>query len=220
MYNDIVIHQFQNRRLFSMNGSNSSGIDITTGKSYFGYIQDITRIIDEQKPKKVLIIGAAGFTLPQDIATRDYIEVLDVCDIDGALDHIAEEEFLGEKLHPKINFYKQSARYLIREKILAGEKYDMIFIDAYNGRISIPSELLTKEFFDSVKKISQGNISMNLIIDSTWQSDLARKLSNTLAASLGEVYVQGKDTSPLQGFDNFIVMTTPMSGYYPIVTHV
>lgn len=95
----------------------------------------------------------------------------------------------------------------------------MIFIDAYNGRISIPSELLTKEFFDSVKKISQGNISMNLIIDSTWQSDLARKLSNTLAASLGEVYVQGKDNSSLQGFDNFIVMTRPMSGYYPIVTY-
>lgn len=93
-YNDIVITEQGIRKLFSMNGSNSSGIDTTTGKSYFGYIQDITRIIDEQKPKKVLIIGAAGFTLPQDIASREYIEVLDVCDIDGALDKIAEEHFL------------------------------------------------------------------------------------------------------------------------------
>ncbi|MFZ2255851.1 MAG: fused MFS/spermidine synthase [Patescibacteria group bacterium] len=118
-YNDIVIDQYKNRKLFSMNGSNSSGLDITTGKSYFSYIQDITRIIDTQKPKKILVIGAAGFTLPQDIAGRDYVEQVDVCDIDGALDTIAEEHFLGEKLHPKIHFYKQSARYFIREKILA-----------------------------------------------------------------------------------------------------
>jgi spermidine synthase len=110
--------------------------------------------------------------------------VVDVCDIDGVLDKIAEEHFLGQKLHPKIVFYRQSARYFIHEKIKAGEQYDMIFIDAYNGKISIPSELLTKEFFDSVKLLSRGTIAMNLIIDSSWQSDFARKLSNTLSASL------------------------------------
>ena len=55
-YNDIVIEQYGTRKLLSMNGSNSSSIDIATGRSYFGYIQDITRIIDEQKPKRILII--------------------------------------------------------------------------------------------------------------------------------------------------------------------
>ena len=82
-----------------MNGSHSSGIDVATGKSYFGYIQKITDIIDQEKPKKLLIIGAAGFSLPQDIAKRDYVERVDVCDIDGSLDVIAEKYFLQEKLH-------------------------------------------------------------------------------------------------------------------------
>jgi spermidine synthase len=211
-YNDIVIAEYGTRKLFSMNSSNSSGIDTTIGKSYFSYIQDITRIIDEQKPKKILVIGAAGFTLPQDIAGRDYVDEVDVCDIDGALDKIAEGHFLGEKLHPKVNFYKQSARYFIREKILAGEQYDMIFIDAYNGKISIPSELLTKEFFDSIKKINRGTISMNLIIDPTWQSDFA----NTLSLSLGEVYVQSKTSTATTLFDNFIVITSPEMGFRKI----
>lgn len=218
-YNDIVIQEYGNRRLFSMNGSNSSGLDISTGKSFFGYIQDITKIIDIQKPKKILVIGAAGFTLPQDIAGRDYVEKVDVCDIDGALSTIAEEHFLDQKLHPKIQFYKQSARYFVREKMLAGEQYDMIFIDAYNGKISIPSELLTEEFFDSIVSISRGTISMNLIIDPSWQSDFAKKLSNTLVASFGGVYVQSKDNSALSSFDNFIILTTPEMWYRPIDTY-
>lgn len=218
-YNDIAIFEFWNRKLFTMNGSNSSGIDTTTWKSYFWYIQDITRLIDEQKPKRVLIIGAAWFTLPQDIATRDYIEQVDVCDIDGALDVIAERHFLGQSLHPKIQFYKQSARYFVREKILLWEQYDMIFIDAYNGKISIPSELLTKEFFDSIVRISRGTISMNLIIDSAWQSNFAKKLSNTLAASLWDVYIQSKEDESISDFGNFLVLNTEESWYMPIVTY-
>lgn len=74
-------------------------------------------MIDIQKPKKVLVIGAAGFTLPQDIASREYIDTVDVCDIDGSLDTIAEQYFLQEELNPKIVFYKESARYFINQKI-------------------------------------------------------------------------------------------------------
>lgn len=42
-----------------MNGSNSSGLDTLTGESYFSYIQAVTALIDQEKPKKILIIGAA-----------------------------------------------------------------------------------------------------------------------------------------------------------------
>ena len=119
-----------------------------------------------------------------------------------------------------MHFYKQSARYFVREKILAWEQYDLIFIDAYNGKISIPSELLTKEFFDSVEVLNRGTISMNLIIDSTWQSEFAKKLSNTLVASLGEVYIQWKEDTSLSDFDNFIVLTSPEAWYHPIVTDI
>lgn len=219
-YNDIVIYEKDNRRLFSMNWSNSSGLDMTTWKSYFWYIQDVTDIIDREQPKKILVIGAAGFTLPQDIAGRDYVEQVDVCDIDGSLDAIAQEHFLQEDLHEKIVFFKESARYFINKKIAQWEKYDFIFIDAYNGKISIPSELLTEEFFESVAQISRWPITMNVIMDAGWTSTFAKKLSNTLDRSLDTVYVQSKDNRWIvSGFDNFILSSSPITGYKPLITY-
>lgn len=215
-YNDIRIYDHGDTRLFTMNGSHSSGLDITTGKSYFSYIQETTRLIDIVKPKKILVIGAAGFTLPQDIATRDFVEQVDVCDIDGALAQIAEEHFLGEKLHPKIHFYPESARYFLNKKIKEGETYDFILLDAYNGKISIPSELLTKDFFESIRKISSGTIAMNLILDSTRTSHFSQKLANTLNSSLGEISIASANIlGSAWVFDNFIAVNRFFPRYKP-----
>lgn len=218
-YNDITVLDDNTTRLFMMNGSHSSGIDVATGKSYFGYIQKITDIIDQEKPKKILIIGAAGFSLPQDIAKRDYVEKVDVCDIDGSLDVIAEKYFLHEKLHPKIIFYKESARYFVNEKIRNNEKYDFIFIDAYNGKISIPSELLTKDFFDSIKKISSGSVSMNVILDVARESMFFKKLSNTLLSSFGKFYHKGVSGIGISFYDNFIYINHPSQNYIELNTY-
>ena len=218
-YNDIKVIDNKITRLFMMNGSHSSGIDVATGKSYFGYIQKITDIIDQEKPKKLLIIGAAGFSLPQDIAKRDYVERVDVCDIDGSLDVIAEKYFLQEKLHSKIVFYKESARYFVNEKIRKNEKYDFIFIDAYNGKISIPSELLTKDFFDSIKKISSGSVSMNVILDVARESIFSKKLSNTLLSSFGEFYNKRVKDFGTNFYDNYLYINKPLQDYIPLNTY-
>jgi spermidine synthase len=170
-------------------------------------------LVDEKKPKKILIIGAAGFTLPQMVAHRSYTEHIDVVDIDGSLEEIATTYFLEASLDPKIQFYKQSARHFLREKIIAGEVYDFIFIDAYNGRISIPSELLTAEFFRDIRKLSSDVITMNVIIDPLWESDFAGSLLATLSKSFSGVFLEGKnyDTPPV--FDNFIVANQAFSGF-------
>ena len=187
-YNDISVLDFWKTRLFQMNWSHSSGMDVISKKSNFWYIQKITDIIEQEKPKKILIIWATWFSLPQDIAKKEYIERVDVCDIDGSLDTIAEKYFLHEKLDPKIVFYKESARYFVNQKIRSKEKYDFIFLDAYNGKISIPSELLTKDFFDSIDQISTSSIAMNIIFDTANDSIFYKKLSNTLINSFGEIF--------------------------------
>jgi spermidine synthase len=213
-YNDIAVFDYGKTRLFSMNGSYSSGLDVEKKKSYFSYIEEVTQIIDREKPKKILIIGAAGFTLPQSIANREYIDRVDVCDIDGSLQDIAEKYFLKEPLHPKIQFFPESARYFIQKKIRAGEKYDFIFLDAYNGKISIPSELLTKDFFDSVRQISSstGTIAMNLILDSLRNSLFSQKLTNTLMTSFSWGYMRAvHNWADL--YDNFIFLDHPFEGY-------
>lgn len=53
-----------------------------------------------------MIIGAAGFSLPQDIAKRDYVEKVDVCDIDGSLDVIAENIFFMKNSTQKLYFIR------------------------------------------------------------------------------------------------------------------
>ena len=140
------------------------------------------------------------------IRDRDYVERVDVCDIDGSLDVIAEKYFLHEKLDPKITFYKDSARYFVNEKIRTSEKYDFIFLDAYNGKISIQSELLTKDFFDTIQEISSGTVAMNVILDTAGESTFFKKLSNTLVSSFGDIYLQGITGDTEQYYDNFLVI--------------
>ncbi len=212
-YNDITVFDNGTSRLFMMNGSHSSGLDIASGKSYFSYIKEVTRIIDDERPKKILIIGAAWFSLPQDIAERDFVERIDVSDIDGSLDTIAEKYFLQEKLHPKIHFYKESARHFVNKKGDIGEKYDFIFLDAYSGKLSIPSELLTKDFFESIRRISSGTVAMNLILDKEKTSIFSQKLANTLLASYGSVYYAPMTVNNINYFDNFIVTDRKIPGY-------
>ncbi len=218
-YNTIEIFDDAKIRTFMMNGSNSSGLDVLTGKSSFEYIKQMTTLIDFERPKNILIIWAAGFTLPQDIASRDFVEQLDVVDIDGTLDTLAQKHFLKEELHPKITFIPKSARHFIRESILSAKKYDFIVLDAYNGKISIPSELLTKEFFESIEKISSWTIAMNLIMDSARVSDFSRALSATLVASLGDVFITPMYKWSSGYYDNFIAINRNIPMYEKLLAY-
>ena len=61
---------------------------------------------------------------------------------------------------------------------------------------------------------------MNVIMDASWTSSFAKKLSNTLDMAMDRIYVQSKDTVGLvSGFDNFIVSNTSGSGYVSLITH-
>jgi hypothetical protein len=57
--------------------------------------------------------------LPQELASRDFIEHIDLIDIDPRVFPVAEEEFLQEKLNEKITPIVQSARGWIYDQIKA-----------------------------------------------------------------------------------------------------
>lgn len=210
-HNDIkVINKWENI-LFSMNWSYSSWINRETKDSYFEYIKEVTSIIKEEKPKRVLVIWAAWFSLPQSISKFDFIEKIDVCDIDSSLKDITEKYFLKEKLSEKIEFYPVAARYLLTKKIQENKKYDFIFVDAYHWRMSIPSQLLTKEFFIDLKKISSWTITMNLIFDNLLKTDFYNNLSTTLAYVFESPFIK-----PMKGnlnYWNFIFVDNKREWY-------
>jgi hypothetical protein len=85
---------------------------------------------------------------------------------------------LKEKLNNKVNFYPESARYFLNNKIKENKKYDAIIIDIYVGK-SLPEQALTLEFYESLYKLSP-NIFINLITDRDLKSDFSKKIFKTM----------------------------------------
>lgn len=133
-------------RIFQMNGAFSSGINPETMKSPFPYIRKFVSITEKEQPKHILVIGAAGFVYPLEVSWLQSVERIDTVDIDPQVKNIAENNFLFQDLPKKVVFYPHSARWFVNQALKNNTTYDLIVLDAYNGR-SIPDELTTVEFF-------------------------------------------------------------------------
>lgn len=183
-YHNIIIYNWENNRYFTLDWLYSSWIDLNTKNSSFKYINETINKVREIKPKNVLVIWAAWFTFPNDISEFEYIENIDVVDIDSSLKKISEEYFLQKTLSKKINFYTQPTRFFLNN--IDSKKYDFILIDAYSWK-SPPSQLLTLEFFEDLKKVWD-NIYINIIMDSEIKSDFSNNLFSTINKAFGESY--------------------------------
>ena len=227
-YHNIKIYDIENstwkNRIFSLDWWYSSWIDLESRESFFEYIREVENKVVELKAKNILVIWAAGFTFPHDISKLDFVENIDVVDIDWDLKDIAEKYFLEEKLSSKINFYPEPSRFFINNIIstegfypqgaprspLNSKKYDLILVDAYSGK-SLPPQVLTKEFFDNLEKIGE-NIFLNIIIDRDLKSIFSKNLLTTLDSSFSEVYY--KDVNIwLSDYTNMIISNKKSEKY-------
>lgn len=209
-YHNIEIFEKWEKRLFLQNNWHSSGINISTKESYFNYIIEIKKQILSDNYKNILVIWAAGFTLPQELSKDENIENIDVVDVDWSLKKITEKYFLQEKLSDKINFYPQASRYFLYNAIKNKNKYDAIVIDVYHWD-SLPPQTLTKEFFDSLIKL-EWDIFINMITDTELKSNFSKKLLNTIKSSFWEVYYL--DVNPEYYYlSNFIMTNKKLESY-------
>lgn len=211
-YHNINIYNSDDNytRIFSIDGAYSSGINLRDKTSSFSYIQEVEEKVKELKPKNILVIWAAGFTFPRDISSYDFVEQIDVVDVDKDLKHIAQTYFLEEQLSDKINFYVQPARYFLHN-LSDSKKYDLIFIDAYSGK-SLPPQVLTKEFFDSLNMYSD-NIFLNIITDRKLDSQFSKNLISTIDASFWDFYYKDVQKNSLHQMTNFIMTNNNFSDY-------
>lgn len=189
-HNDIDIIDYEdNKRIMLLNWAFSSWIYKENKESYFTYIIETQNIIKKLKPKNILVVWWAWFSLPYYVSKLDFIDSIDVSEIDVELYNISQKYFLEEKLNDKVNFYWIPAEYLVNQKLKEWKKYDFIFIDAYTWK-SVPSQLLTKEFYDWLNKISSWAIVFNYIFDQNNNSTYYKKTVNTLSNSLWSVYLK------------------------------
>jgi spermidine synthase len=211
-HNDIDIVDYDvNKRIMLLNGAYSSWIYKDTKESYFRYIVETQSLLNEIRPKNVLVIWWAGFTFPYYISKLDFIENVDVSDIDSELYNISQKYFLEEKFNNKIKFYWIPAEYLITQKSKEWKKYDFIFIDAYTWK-SVPSQLLTKEFYEWLKQISNWVIIFNYIFDQDKSSTYYKKTINTLLTTMWNVYMKWASDFIWQ-YWNFLVINKKYNWY-------
>lgn len=126
-------------------------------------------------PKEILVIGAGGFTFGHEDTFNHYTFV----DIDKDLKDVAEKYILKEPIGENKKFEPIPARAFLYH---TDKKYDVIFLDAYLGGISIPEHLVTREFFQQIKDHlnDKGLLLTNFIVSPNFTNVFSRNVDNTI----------------------------------------
>jgi spermidine synthase len=114
-------------------------------------------------PKNVLMIGAAGYSYPQDFIKRFPQARIDVVELDPGMTDVARTYF-GFVDHPHISSLHEDGRVFLNH---APEgHYDMVFIDAFRALVT-PYHLITREAVEKVHRtLTSGGIAVINVIAS------------------------------------------------------
>jgi len=172
-------------RAFWVNKSTASLIDDSEPPNYTRYIRHLRQILLDElgfKDREILVLGAGGFTLSHREPLNRYTYV----DIDPAIRAIAERHFLREPARGE--FIADDARRFIAT---SERRFDAVVVDVYSSHTSIPSHLVTREFWAGTRRVMKpdGILLANLILDGKLESPYARNLLATIESVYGRCAV-------------------------------
>jgi len=139
------------------------------------------------EPKRVLILGLGGGSFPKRLYKDLPNVVVDVADIDPEVIAIAKRYFQVPE-DARLHLYAMDGRRFVQE---TKEKYDLVFLDAYNSD-TIPFHLTTREFYQEIKAhLSPGGVVVSNIIGALRgpQSAFFRAMYRTLSEVFPTTYV-------------------------------
>ncbi|WP_226472685.1 fused MFS/spermidine synthase [Dechloromonas denitrificans] len=171
----------QNPRALWVNKSVASLLDDSQPPNYTRYIKHLRQILLDDlgfKDKEILVLGAGGFTLSHREPLNRYTYV----DIDPAIKEIAERHFLHEPARGE--FIVDDARRFVA---ISERRFDAVVVDVYSSHTSIPSHLVTREFWAGTRRVLKpdGILLANLILDGKLESPYARNLLATIDSVFG-----------------------------------
>jgi spermidine synthase len=141
----------------------------------------------QPEPKRALILGLGGGSFPKRLY-RDFPNVVvDVADIDPEVIAIAKRYFQVPE-DARLRLFAKDGRRFVQE---ATDKYDLVFLDAYNSD-TIPFHLATREFYQEVKaRLTPGGVVVSNIIGTLRgpQSGFFRSIYRTLSEVFPTIYV-------------------------------
>lgn len=140
-------------------------------------------------PKRVLIIGEGGATLPMAVQKLLPNAHLDVAELDVAVDK-ASKKYFGFKPGKNTTVSIQDGRTFIKRAIQQKKSWDLIMLDAFEDDY-IPEHMETAEFLQEVRQvIAPGGV----LAANTWASlGLYPYESATYASVFGKFYNLKRD---------------------------
>ena len=161
-------------------------------------------MVDE--PKRMLIVGLGGGTIPSFLHKHYPRSVIDVVDIDPDVVDVAKR-FFGFREDPTLRAYVNDGRRFVEE---SRQLYDVIFLDAY-GPDNIPYHLATREFLQAVRrKLTPRGIAVANVW-STHSNPLYHSMVRTYQEVFDELYVQD-----VRGAGNRILVALPWQGRFRV----
>jgi predicted membrane-bound spermidine synthase len=172
-------------RAFWVNKSTASLIDDSEPPNYTRYITHLRHILLDElefRERDILVLGAGGFTLSHREPTNHYTYV----DIDPAIKGIAEKHFLREPARGE--FIADDARRFVAT---TERRFAAVVVDVYSSHTSIPSHLVTREFWEGTRRVleADGVMLANLILDGKLETPYARNLLATIDSVFGRCAV-------------------------------
>lgn len=179
----ILTHPDTGARLMTLNKAPSAGFNPQTD-GVFSYISQAEELLlkplAEAAPKRdILVLGAGGFTFGRNDKHNTYTYV----DIDPDLKKLTEDIFLGTPLTPNKKFVPTAARAFLLDALRDGKKFDLVYIDAFNGEMWVPEDLVTQQFFGQAREALKpgGIVSVNMVLNPTYADAYSRNLDHTFS---------------------------------------
>ena len=152
-----------------------------------------------ENPRRVLIVGLGGGTIPSFLHKHYPRMTIDVVDIDPDVVDVAKR-FFAFREDATMHAYVADGRRFIEE---CRDPYDVIFLDAF-GSENIPYHLATREFLQAVRRALTPN---GIAVGNVWS-----RSSNPLYDSMVRTYQEVFDELcilDVQGAGNKILLALP-----------
>jgi spermidine synthase len=203
-YNDIIVTEDDNglRVLrFERNGARQS-VAKPGDPTYLGFQYTKVAFVGlalVPEPRRVLIVGLGGGTMPMFLHHYYPAAAIDVVDIDPDVVHVAREYF-GFREDANLHAHVGDGRKFVES---VREPYDMVFLDAFGTR-NVPPHLTTVEFMQAVRRSVKPS---GVVVGNIWgrpANPLYDSMVRTYQEVFDELYIVD-----VPGTTNKIVLALP-----------